>query len=225
MIKPSLNKISVIMVIKDYNHEKLKRCVNSVLSQSYDNYEIIIKHNGPRKELELLEQDFKDKSIKIFSKPDVSLGDAANQAMEHISGDIISIFHHDDYFCDDAFSVLINNIDDSMWYFGKINYHVNESPVPTYYKSHVSLSDMKHENYIPQPSCFFKKEVYLDIGKFNSVMKLCWDYDYWVRIMKKYPPKYIDFCFSNYFLNDNSISLKFPQEMMDSEKLEIQNSI
>jgi glycosyltransferase involved in cell wall biosynthesis len=218
-------KISVVMVIKNYNHKKLKRCVNSVDSQSYKNYEIIIKHNGSLEEFSKLKKDFNGPLIKIISMPDTSLGDAANQAMEYVTGDIISIFHHDDCFCENAFSTLIENLDDSMWYFGDIHYHSMGTKVPTYYREHVSLPDMKQENYIPQPACFFKKEVYQKIGKFNSQFKLCWDYDYWVRILKKYKPKYIPFSFANYYLNENSISLKFPQEIMDAEKLEIQNSI
>ena len=222
MINP---KISVVMVIKDYNHEKLKRCVNNVSFQSYKNYEIIIKHNGSLEESNKLEKDFNDPLIKIISMPDTSLGDAANQAMEHVTGDIISVFHHDDYFCENAFSTLIENLDDSMWYFGNIHYHSMGVKVPTYYRENVSLPDMKQENYIPQPACFFKKEVYQKIGKFNSQLKLCWDYDYWVRIFKEFKPKYIPFFFANYYLNENSISLKFPQEMMAEEKKIIQSSI
>lgn len=213
------------MVIKDYSHKKLKTCIQSIIGQDYPNFEIIIKHNGSQEELQNLKKDFSESFIKIISRPDNCLGDAANQAMEHATGDIISIFHHDDIFRDGAFLKISESIDSSMWYFGKINYYMKGNPVPTYYKESVLLSDMKHENYIPQPACFFKKETYKGIGKFNDTMKLCWDYDYWVRILKKYKPKYIPFSFANYYLNENSISLKFPQEIMDAEKLEIQNSI
>jgi glycosyltransferase involved in cell wall biosynthesis len=220
-----MNKISIIIAIKDYSHNKLCTCIDKIKKQNYGNWEIIIKHNGTKEELNKLKSNFNDKKIKIISCEDSSLGQACNQAMEHATGEIISVFHHDDFFCENAFSTLIENLDDSMWYFGRLNYHVNGKPTSTYYRELVTLNDMKQANYIPQPSCFFKKEVYLEIGKFNEEMKLCWDYDYWVRIMKKWQPKYIDFAFANYYLNDNSISIKVPQFIMESEKYQIQSNI
>lgn len=217
--------ISIIIAIKDYSHTKLFNCIDKIKNQSYDNWEIVIKHNGTEEELGKLKNDFNHNKIKIISCEDSSLGHACNQAIKHTTGDIISVFHHDDCFCENAFSTLIENLDESKWYFGRLNYHVNGKATGTYYKERVNLKDMKEANYIPQPSCFFKKEVYLKIGEFNEEMRLCWDYDYWVRIMKKWEPKYIDFAFANYYLNDNSISIKVPQSIMDSEKSQIQRNI
>jgi len=213
-------KISIIIPIKDCNLEKLNICLDSIISQSYKNFEVIIKHNGSLKEFVKIKKNIIDDRIIIFNSIDNSLAEACNQAMSSSTGDLITIFAHDDTYLPEALKTLIQNIDGSKWYFGKINYYNHNKLVPTYYISNPSLNHMKENNMIPQPACFWSREVYDTIGPYDESFKLCWDYDYWIRIMKVWPPKYIPFAFADYFLNNNSISLKFP-ELMEAEKTKI----
>jgi glycosyltransferase involved in cell wall biosynthesis len=213
-------KISIIIPIKDCNLEKLNICLDSIISQSYKNFEVIIKHNGPLEEYNKIKENIIDDRIVILNSIDYSLAEACNQAMNKSTGDLITIFAHDDTYLSRAFETLIQNVDRSMWYFGNINYYHHDKLVPTYYIPNPSMHHMRKNNMIPQPACFWRREVYDTIGPYDEAFKLCWDYDYWIRIMKVWPVKHISFTFADYFLNNNSISLKFP-DLMEAEKTKI----
>ena len=207
------------MPLMDYNEALLQKSITSIMSQSYGNFEVVIKYNGsdlsaPSRSL----KNFSNDSRIIFHAcPDSSVAEAANQAMRLCTGDLITLFAHDDIYCDGAFQALIDHADGSLWYFGKINYYTEKGLRPTYYYPTVTLRDMEKENYIPQPACFWSRDAYDAIGGYDESFKLCWDYDYWIRLFKHAPPKYIDFAFADYFLNKNSISLKC-SHLMEGEK-------
>ena len=201
-------KLSILMPLKNYSPAHLRRCVESILSQSYTNLELIIKHNGPNSEYENLQESFDDDRIITLSSPDDSLCQAGNQAFQRSSGDIITLFAHDDVYCQHALLVLMENIDDSMWYFGEINYHKHGMLLPHAYhnKTTPSLETMKIENPIPQPATFWRREASVEIGEFDENFTLCWDYDYWTRLIKKWKPKYIPYKFADYYLTESSAS-------------------
>ena len=208
-------KISILLPLKDCILERVETCINSILSQTYENFEVIVKYNGPYEEFIALAKRFDDDRLLFVASDDISIAQAANQAMAVSTGDIITLFAHDDTYCEGAFKTLIENIDESKWYFGNINYYVNSmgTSVAGWYVENPTIEGMRQKNLIPQPACFWKREVYEEVGKFDEIFKLCWDYDYWVRIMRKWKPKYIPFVFANYYLNTNSISLKYPERM------------
>lgn len=210
-------KLSILLPLKNFNFEFLSRCINSILNQSYKNFEVILKCDCSEIDFESIKNTFNDQRIIYVNSKDQSVTEAANQAILYSTGDIITLFAHDDYYEPNAFDFLIKNIDDSKWYFGEINYYSNNILCRVAYKTNPTIEDMKSSNLIPQPACFWKKEIYDEIGVFDESFKLCWDYDYWIRIMKKYTPKYINYKIANYFLNSNSISIKY-SDLMDIEK-------
>lgn len=89
--------ISVIVPV--YNTEKyLERCVNSILSQSYSDFEIFLVDDGSKDgslnkcyELAAL-----DKRIKVLAKENGGCGSARNFALPHVCGDYITFIDSDD---------------------------------------------------------------------------------------------------------------------------------
>ena len=213
-------KISILLPIKDYNFELFNRCLNSIIHQTYQNFEVIVKANCNDVDFNILKEKFNhDKRIVFLNKIDESVTQAANQAALISTGDIITLFAHDDHYLEFSFESLIKKLDDSKWYFGRINYYANDILCSNYYIPNPDINLMRDNNLIPQPACFWKRELFDEIGLFDESFKLCWDYDFWIRIMKRYKPKYIDFTFANYFLNSNSISNKYPQLMEEEKKM------
>lgn len=213
-------KISILLPVKNISWPLMKRCVKSILRQSYTNFEVIVKAAN-EEEYVLLEKYFQkldDKRFKPILSPDNSVTQAANQAMKFATGDIITLFCHDDLYLPNAFETLIRKLDDSMWYFGKINYYRTDgSWAEIAYTPEPVLEHMKENNVIPQPACFWRKEAMAQIGEFDEQFMLCWDYDYWIRLIKKFKPKFINAFIANYYLNGNSISMRM-SERMDFEK-------
>lgn len=213
-------KITILLPVKDIVWPLMKRCVKSIIRQSYDNFEVIVKATHEAEYVRLYDYFKKlgDDRFKLVLCCDSSVTQAGNQALKFATGDLITLFCHDDIYLPDAFETLIRKLDNSMWYYGKINYYKADGFwVQISYLTDPVLEHMKENNVIPQPACFFRRQAMNEVGLFDEQFRLCWDYDYWIRLMKKFKPKFINAFFANYYLNGNSISVKM-NDRMDFEK-------
>ncbi len=103
--------ISVIIPVykvEDY----LDRCVNSVVSQTYKDLEIILVDDGsPDRCPEICDEwAKKDERIKVVHKKNGGLSDARNTGLENSNGDYISFLDSDDYIHPNAYEILLATI-------------------------------------------------------------------------------------------------------------------
>lgn len=97
-------KISVIIPI--YNAEKyLHRCIDSILSQSYCNLEILLIDDGSKDASGNICDQYaiKDRRVKVFHKENGGASNARNTGLDHCSGEWISFVDADDYLLSDTF--------------------------------------------------------------------------------------------------------------------------
>lgn len=89
--------ISVILPV--YNVEKyLKKCMNSVLSQTYSNLEIILVDDGSTDSCPALCEEFaRDERVIVYHKANGGLSDARNYGIERAKGEYITLIDSDDY--------------------------------------------------------------------------------------------------------------------------------
>ena len=92
-------RFSVIVVSLNAG-EELRKTVESVLCQSYDNYEILVKDGGSADGS--VESLPKDKHIRIVTRKDRSIYDAMNQAVRRAGGDYFLFLNCGDYLYDSS---------------------------------------------------------------------------------------------------------------------------
>lgn len=100
--------ISIIVPV--YNVEKyLEKCLNSILEQTYKNFEVIVVDDGsPDSCYEICEQYAKkDARIKAFHKKNGGLADARNYGLERSSGKYITFIDSDDFVKEDYLEYLL----------------------------------------------------------------------------------------------------------------------
>lgn len=91
-----MDKISVIVPV--YNVEQyLKRCVQSILNQTYSNLEIILVDDGSTDNSRKICDTFEDKRIKVFHKKNEGLGKARNTGIKKATGKYYMFVDSDDY--------------------------------------------------------------------------------------------------------------------------------
>ena len=93
-----MKKISVIIPI--YNVEKyLKRCIESIIKQTYSNLEIILVDDGSPDGCAKICDEYKNKDerIVVIHKKNGGLSDARNAGLKVATGEIISYIDSDDY--------------------------------------------------------------------------------------------------------------------------------
>ncbi len=112
--------ISVIVPI--YNSEKyLKKCVNSILSQTYKDLEIILVNDGSTDNTPRICDEFakKDNRVKVIHQENGGQATARNTGLDAAKGEYIAFVDSDDYLEQDTYELLLsmlesNNCDISM---------------------------------------------------------------------------------------------------------------
>ena len=103
--------ISVIIPI--YNVEKyLCRCLDSIISQSYKDLEIILVDDGSPDNSPSICDSYarNDNRIKVIHKTNGGLSAARNTGLKYAMGDFISFIDSDDYIEPKMYEILFNLI-------------------------------------------------------------------------------------------------------------------
>lgn len=121
------NNPLISIIVPVYNTEKyLEKCIESILSQSYDNIEILIVNDGSNdNSAQILEKYKSNLKIKIFEKKNEGLALARKLALENSKGEYICFVDSDDYidkdYCKKLYENMINtNSDISMCRFVRV---------------------------------------------------------------------------------------------------------
>ena len=104
-------KISVIVPV--YNVEAyLERCVESILKQTYTNFELLLINDGSTDQSgELCDQlALRDQRIRVIHKENGGLSDARNRGIDEASSDLIGFIDSDDYIDEDMYETLYSHL-------------------------------------------------------------------------------------------------------------------
>ena len=104
-----MKKISII--IPTFNSEKfIEQCIKSVLSQSYNNWEIIVCDNESKDNtIQLIRSLVKeDDRIKILQKKDSGVAEALNNGLKLATGDIFCWLNSDDIYMSTRTLEIVN---------------------------------------------------------------------------------------------------------------------
>lgn len=185
-------KITIITVC--VNAEKtIKDTIESVLKQSYKDFEYIIVDGKSSDDTLKTISKYQDKRIKLISEKDKGLYDAMNKGIKLSTGDIIGTINSDDILAsEDVFQTVIDNFDENTdVIYANIKYYNEDfSKVKRDFVS----GTKENEYFCPaHPSMYVRKEIYQRIGTYNTSYKIASDFDFMVRCnLNNVRYKYID---------------------------------
>ena len=191
VITPSLNQGRFI-----------EKTIWSVLNQkgNFDVEYIIIDGKSNDNTLDIIRKH--ENRLIWISEKDSGQSDAINKGLEMASGDLLAWLNSDDIYEPGALAEVAERYKEQpfKWCFGNcrnIDEHDHEiRKFITKYKMfdcrHFSYRRLLSRNFIPQPSVFFTRQVYRETGPLNLNCHFTMDYEYWLRIGKKYSPLYVD---------------------------------
>lgn len=185
-------KFSIITIT--YNSERyLEETIKSVLTQDYPDFEYIIVDGGSTDgTLDLVRKYADDDRISWKSEPDRGIADAMNKGIERAKGEIIAHLHSDDSYLPGALRQVADAFErhaDVRWLTGCLR-HVNELGdllYDTRLKDSYSLENLLRRNLIGHPATFIRREVFAEVGVFDTTLRYAMDYDLWLRIALRYP--------------------------------------
>lgn len=105
----------ISVIVPAYNAEKyIKKCIKSILNQTYSNFEIIIVNDGSTDNTLNIINEFNDKRIRIINQKNGGVSNAKNTALDIIKGDYVTFVDSDDTIPKDALEILINLMTDDV---------------------------------------------------------------------------------------------------------------
>ena len=181
-VKPLVSIITVV-----YNKvEKLKRAIESVINQTYDNIEyIIIDGNSIDGTLDVIKM-YEEYIDYYVSEPDDGIYNAMNKGLELATGVYIGILNADDWFIDTAVEDSINAILSSQAeYSGADEIIVDEAGnrignYGIFYFNDIALFSLNPCNH---GTMFISKRIYNDLGKYEPSLKIASDLKYQLKII------------------------------------------
>ncbi|MBD5277398.1 MAG: glycosyltransferase family 2 protein [Bacteroides sp.] len=104
----------ISIVVPVYNVENyIKECIESLLNQSYDNYEIILVDDGSKDDSGAICDQYTDfDRIRVYHQPNKGVTEARKFGVEKSQGQYITFVDSDDTLRDTALSYLVSGLED-----------------------------------------------------------------------------------------------------------------
>lgn len=213
--------VSVIVI--SYNHESfLKECLDSVIGQTYTNWELVIADDASKDGSVSVINDWlndnKLTNIKTnFHKENLGVCKTLNECIKLSQGKYIKFIAADDVMhtqlLEKAVDFFENNEDDYGIVFSNAQF-INEKSILE--NRHILPKDkvvpvgwireeLKETNFVPAPSVVLKKSIYQKIGLYSSDV-LIEDYDCWLKASRFFKFHYIDESLVYYRVHSNNVS-------------------
>ena len=218
-----MNKNPLISIITpSFNQgEYIEDTIKSVVSQNYPNIEYIIVDGSSTDETLDILKKYK-KKIRWISEKDNGQADAVNKGIKLTKGEIVAWLNSDDILLPDAVNRIANFFSrnhEVMMVYGKCYYidQVGEI-IGKYPTEEFSFEKLARFNFISQPSTFFKRNAFYDVGGLNSGLHYSLDYDLWIRISARFKVKYLSEFLSGYRLHETSKTVAYSQALSNHKE-------
>ena len=226
-------KVSVVVPV--YNVEKyLKRCLDSIINQTYKNIEIILVNDGSKDNSRDICEEYEKNfdNIILINQENGGLSAARNTGLKYVKGEAVTFVDSDDWLELDAIEYYV----DSMKKYNVDMVVTNNIRTKDYQKNILQPNNIKEEVLTQED--YAKKFFKID-G--NSIEYYAWSKLYKREILEdvefpvglfaedvlgtfRYMKNSQSIFYSNkitynYFINDNGLTAKFGDKDFDLEKI------
>jgi len=217
---------SVTAVVVVYNGEKyLKDCLQSIVDQDYQPLEILVIDDGSTDSTPSIIKSFGRKII-YFRQDNAGIAIARNKGIELAIGEYIAFLDADDIWCPGKITAQMQIIDTYPQYAvvfggfdridGSFEYKAFNDLCLQTIKPEIDehwsgwlYPRMLLDSWVHIITAVFPKKIVSEIGGFDPDKKVGEDYDFWIRVSKKYQMAKISCTLALYRDNPGSVTTKF----------------
>ena len=190
---------NISVVIPTYNRrETIGRSIDSVLNQTLFPSEIIVVDDGSTDgTCDYIQSNFP--SIKLLHQPNKGVSAARNKGIRYADTNWIALLDSDDEWFPQKLEKQVMTLSQSpdikfchteeIWIRNGVR--VNQMKKHQKYGGHIFYKCLDMCRISPS-SVLFHQSILDDVGYFDKDLKVCEDYDLWLRITAKFPVLYID---------------------------------
>jgi len=134
-------------------------------------------------------------SLEFVSERDEGQADAINKGFHRAKGRMVAYLNSDDAYLPGAVAEAVAFLDrhtEFAMVYGE-GYHVDAQGrfLERYYTEPFDFRRLAEICFICQPTVFLRREILPVIGYFDPSLRYCMDYDYWIRVAKRYAIGYL----------------------------------
>lgn len=204
----------VSFIVNCYNGEDfLKRSLNSIISQTYENWELIFWDNCSNDNSKKIFDSFKNNKFKYYSSEfNVKLGQARAWAVEKCNGEYIAFLDVDDewYPCKTKIQLEIMIRDSSVLSYSNIKeiYGINKFFITkTKWNTGFIFSNQLKQFEINLPSAMIKRSKLIEKKlNFDSIIEASEEYCLFMQLIYKEKVSVIKKVLANYYIRRDSLT-------------------
>lgn len=209
--------ISVIMSTYKESELQLRQSIESILNQTYEDFEYIIILDCPDNQLhKTIIESYKEKDPRVrfyINEMNIGLANSLNKGIQLANGEFIARMDADDISLPDRFKNQLKYIQDKNYdLIGGITQMIDENgdliysiqKVPTNYDKIKKI--LKYGQCIAHPTWFGKKVIFETLNGYREI-PLCEDYDFTLRaVLSGYRISNLNKIVLQYRMTNHSIS-------------------
>jgi glycosyltransferase involved in cell wall biosynthesis len=222
----------ISVIIPTYNRGSLlPRSIKSVLKQTYKNFELIIVDDGSTDYTKKIVEKYlkEDQRIKyIYQENSGGPPKPKNTGIKASKGEYIAFLDSDDEWFSDKLKKQIefyikNDINKNVGLVGCGAISINNKTGGKRIIKLPRLLKIKSPKTLGRPipyscsSIMIKKSIFKEIGLFDEKIKIGDDYEFYIRISRKYEFKFVQEPLFNYYIHEDNISE--PNNLINEDKI------
>lgn len=210
-----MEKVSVIITTYKRPLKILKRSLDSVINQTYENIEIIIVNDNPSdKAMNYRIKELLSRYDNVnYLSYEINRGAnyARNYGIKYATGKYIAFLDDDDEWLPKKIEMQVKKLKENkqigIVYGTFYCFNENKRTIKQLVKvdNKNKLSKIVESNFIGSTSFpLFRKEVFEVIGMFDESMPSCQEYELYIRILQKFDISYIEEPLGIYYISNDS---------------------
>jgi glycosyltransferase involved in cell wall biosynthesis len=206
-----------------YNSEKyIKETIQSVLDQTFNDFEVIIIDDGSRDKSAEIIKSFSDQRLKYYYQNNQGLSSSRNRAIELSGGEYIALLDHDDLWnpnkLEKQIALFEKNPELALVFSNCYIISADGTISGTYFDINSPargkvFDQLILRDFIPCLSAVIRKAVLIKTGLFRLDFKMAEEYDLFLRISKIAPIDYVDEPLASYRWHENNLSCNNPHRI------------
>lgn len=165
----------------------LNEAVQSVISQTYNNWELVFWDNKSTDNSSKIIKSFNDKRIKYYyANKHTKLYESRNMAIEKCSGELVTFLDCDDIWVDNKLEIQLSKFNENVQFvYGNYNTinkkgKIIKSPFKNLPSGYIT-NQLFDENFISIGAVMISKKL-LENNLFNPKYNLLGDFELWIRL-------------------------------------------